>query len=96
MRINIVVTQATEEITMNIHNIFYNIVRIISIVSIFILLCIGFILPISFVQALVINPIILVSLMIVFAIANEKLQSVTHVANIIRLPDNSNYHLCAG
>jgi hypothetical protein len=80
---------------MNIHNIFYNSIRIISIVSILALLSIGFILPISYVQALVINPIILVSLMVIFAVSNEKLKSVTQVADIVRLPSNSKCKLCA-
>jgi len=80
---------------MSIHNIFYNGIRTISIVSILALLSIGFILPISFVQALVINPIILVSLMIIFAVSNEKLKLVTPVvADIVRLPDNSKCKLC--
>lgn len=87
--LNIVVTQAIRGITMNIKNIFYNCIRTISIVSILSILSIGFILPISLIQALLINPIILVSLMIIFAIANEKLQPVTQPTSIVRLPDNS-------
>jgi len=79
---------------MNIHNIFYNGIRAISIISILAILSIGFILPVSFVQALVINPIILVSLMVVFAVSNEKLKPVSPVADIIRLPDNSKCKLC--
>jgi len=79
---------------MNIHNIFYNCIRTISIVSIFAITSIGFILPISFVQALVINPIILVSLMVIFAVSNEKLKSVTQVAEVVRLPNNSKCKLC--
>ena len=79
---------------MNIHNIFYNGIRTISTVSILAILSIGFILPISFVQALVINPIILVSLMVIFAISNEKLKSVTQIAKVVRLPDNSKFNVC--
>ena len=80
---------------MNIHSMVYNGIRTISIVSIVSILSIGFIHPISFVQALVIHPIILVSLMVIFVISNEKLKSVTQVADIVRLPDNSKCKLFA-
>jgi len=80
---------------MNIHHILYNGIRTISIVSILAILSIGFILPISFVQALVINPIILISLMIIIVVSNEKLKSLTQVADIVRLPNQSKCKLCA-
>ena len=83
-----------KEVTMNIHNIFYNGISAIRLVTILTISSIGFILPISFVQALVINPIILISLMVIFAISNEKLKSVTQVADIVRLPDSSKCKLC--
>ncbi len=79
---------------MNIHNIFYNSIRTISFISILVILSIGFILPISFVQALVINPIILISLMVIIAVSNEKLKTLTQVADIVSLPNNSKCKLC--
>jgi hypothetical protein len=79
---------------MKINNIIYNGIRTISIVSILTVLTIGFILPISFVQALVVNPLILVSLMVIFAMSNEKLQSITNVTALTHLPDNSKNYLC--
>lgn len=74
---------------MNVHNIVYKGIRVISILSILGLLSIGFIVPISFVQGMVINPVILVSLMGIFAIANAKLESVKESAAIVHLPNNS-------
>jgi len=79
---------------MNIHSIVYNGIRIISFVLIIGILSIGFILPISFVQALVVNPIILVFLMIVFAISNEKIKSVRKLADVIPLSGKSKYRTC--
>jgi hypothetical protein len=80
---------------MNIHHIIYHCIRILSIVSIAGLLSVGFILPISFVQALVINPVILVSLMVIFAVSNNKLNSIKPVNNIVHLPNNSKCKLCS-
>lgn len=74
---------------MNIYNIAYKGIRAISFISILGTLIIGFILPISFIQTLVINPIILIFLMLIFVFSNEKLKSVKKLAAIIRLPDNS-------
>ncbi|OUR63736.1 hypothetical protein A9Q74_00100 [Colwellia sp. 39_35_sub15_T18] len=79
---------------MNIHSIVYNGIRIISFVLIIGILSIGFILPISFVQALVVNPIILVFLMIVFAISNEKIKSVRKLADVIPLSGKSKCRTC--
>jgi hypothetical protein len=73
---------------MNIHNIVYNGIRLLSLISIFTLLSLSLILPISFVQALLVNPIILVALMAVFALLNEKLKSKKKLADIVRLPNN--------
>jgi hypothetical protein len=94
MDINIVVIQTINEITMNIYNIFYHCIRTISFLSILSILSIGFIVPITFAQALVINPLILFALMVIFAISNEKLQLVKQLDNIIRLPDNSKSKRC--
>lgn len=91
---NIVVTQVTERATMNIYNIVYHGIRIISLILIMGILNIGFILPISFVQALVINPIILVFLMIIFAVSNEKIKSVKKLADVISLPSQSKCRAC--
>lgn len=74
---------------MNIHNIVYKGIRAISFISILGTLSIGFILPISFIQTLVINPIILILLMLIFVISNEKLKSAKKLAAIVPLPDNS-------
>ena len=90
---NIVVIQTTKGITMNLYIIVYNFIRILSILSIFIILSLGFILPISLIHGLVINPIILVSLMVCFAISHKKLQSIKQSADIVRLPDNSKFRL---
>lgn len=60
---------------MNIYTITYNVIRIVSIIAILVVLFIGFIQPISFTQGLVINPILLVTLMSLLAISNEKLKS---------------------
>jgi len=79
---------------MNIHRIVYNGIRIISFVSIIGMLSVGFILPMSFVQALVINPIMLVFLMIIFAISNEKIKSVRKLADVISLPSKSKCRVC--
>jgi len=57
---------------MNIHTFFYKSTRAASVIAIFGILTIGFFLPISFIQALVINPVILVLLMIVFSLSNQK------------------------
>jgi hypothetical protein len=73
---------------MNIHKLFYNCVRTISLLSILGILSVGFILPISVMQSLLINPIILVSLMIIFVIAHEKLQPVRQLTNIVNFPEN--------
>jgi hypothetical protein len=73
---------------MNIQNIAYNGIRLLSLISIFALLSLGMIIPISFAQALLINPIILISLMAVFVLSNEKLKSKKKLADIVRLPNN--------
>lgn len=84
---------------MNLYSIVYNFIRISSILSILIILSIGLILPVSLIQGLVINPIILVSLMVCFAISHKKLQPDKPLANIVRLPstlllsDNSKLEL---
>ena len=80
---------------MNINRIVCNCIRTTSLVAIVGILSLGFILPISLIQALVINPIILVSLMVIFAISNEKLQSVKHLVDIVRLPDKTKCKLSA-
>ena len=74
---------------MKINSIVYNCIRTISLIAIVTILSLGFILPLSLIQALLINPIILVSLMIVFAISNEKLQQIKSLVSIIQLPNNS-------
>jgi hypothetical protein len=87
--INIVVIQTIKGIIMNTHKIFLHCIRTISFISILAVLSIGFILPISIAQALVINPVILFSLMVIFALSNEKVKLAKQLANIVTLPGNS-------
>jgi hypothetical protein len=74
---------------MNLYNIIYNFIRITSILSILVTLIIGLIFPISLMQGLVINPIIVVSLMVFFSISHKKLRPTKKSVDIVRLPDNS-------
>ncbi len=78
---------------MKLYIFFYNFIRILSFILILIILSLGFILPISLIHGLVINPIILVSLMVCFAISHKKLQPTKPLADIVRLPDNSKFRL---
>jgi hypothetical protein len=71
---------------MNIYSIVYNFIRLSSILSILIILSLGLIIPTSLIQGLVINPIIIVSLMVCFAISHKKLQPVKPLVTIVRLP----------
>jgi len=80
---------------MNIQHFFYNSIRTISIAAIVVILSIGFVLPISFTQALVINPMLLVSLMIAFVISSEKLKSANQLADVVHLPQKSKCKFCA-
>ena len=74
---------------MNFYKILYHIIRALSFISILGVLSIGFILPISVVQALVTYPIALVFLMLTFVLTNEKLKRVQKLADVNCLTDNS-------
>lgn len=74
---------------MNLYNTVYTIIRALSFMSILGVLGIGFIFPVSVVQALVIYPIALVFLMLTFVASSEKLKSVKKLADVVHIPDNA-------
>lgn len=79
---------------MNLYNTIYNSIRALSFISILGVLGIGFIFPVSVVQALVIYPIALVFLMLIFVASNEKLKSAKKLADVVRLPEHSTCKSC--